>query len=281
MAWWCAQFEVSRQAYYQYGKQVEKQMFEDELIMSEVDLVRTDLPQSGFRQILPIIRPRLANLNISVGRDHLLDLLRDAGKLIKQRRAGAKTTNSNHSYFVYENLHKGVEINRLGQMWVCDITYISTREGFLYLSLITDAFTRKIVGFHAADTLELEGCLLALQSAIAEMPRGFDFSTLTHHSDRGVQYCSKIYTKLLQDTGIHISMAATGNCYENAQAESMNGILKREFLLDSIFVTKVAAHRAITDAIRKYNTIRPHGQLESRTPHSVHQQALDALKAKI
>jgi putative transposase len=256
-----------------------------DLIVRAVKEERCILPKSGFRQLRSLLHGLLEEHEI--GRDALLQILRNNDLMQgKNKRKGARTTNSNHGFKVYENLMKPTIITDILQVIYFDITYIHTLEGFLYLAIGTDAHSRKIVGFDASDSLELTGCLRALEQIANDMPKHLLKGTI-HHSDRGVQYCSNQYTRRVQDLEMKISMAALGNCYENAGAESINGILKRELFLDTIFPTKAAALQAITDAIRTYNNYRPHGQLpkqqgspERYNPNEFFQQRLAALRAE-
>ena len=156
------------------------------------------------------------------------------------------------------------------QAWAGDITYIRTAEGFLYLNLLTDLYSRKIVGAHAGGTLETEGCLKALEQAVAEMPEG---AAPIHHSDRGCQYCSHLFVGQAQACGLSISMTAENHCYENALAERVNGILKQEYWLGGCFRTKAQAKAAVAEAVWLYNNRRPHQALKYRTPEEIHRRA--------
>jgi transposase InsO family protein len=201
--------------------------------------------------------------DLALGRDKFFDLMRDEGLLIKRKRKYAKTTNSAHGFKTYNNKIKELEIIKPNQVWVSDITYISTREGFMYLALITDLFSRKIVGYDISDSLEAEGCKRALKRSLSmvKKPKG-----IIHHSDRGIQYCCKEYIKLLKNHKMEISMAAKGDCYENAVAERVNGILKQEYELGSKFMTKEIAIKATKEAINLYNTRRLHRSINYKTP---------------
>lgn len=265
---------VSRQSYYDQLAHETKRVLQTDLVVTAVVEVRQRLPKSGFRQLSVKLQGLLTDLNI--GRDAFIQILRNEGMMQTKKRGGARTTFSNHDYFVYANLVDKSLITNVLQVWVVDITYIRTLEGFLYLALVTDSFSRKIVGFDAADTLELEGSLRAITSAVEAIPKKVVYQ-LIHHSDRGSQYCSRLYISFLKSKNIKISMAATGNCYENAQAESVNGRLKVEFLLDATFPTKSSAISAINDAINTYNTYRPHGKTGGLCPSVFHQNALNAL----
>lgn len=229
---------------------------------------RKQLPRLGGRKLYALIKTELDQLPVSIGRDKLFEILRANELLVKPKKSFARTTNSSHRFRTYNNLIKDIKPIRKNQVWVSDITYIRTMQGFCYLALITDAYSRKIMGFDISDSLELVGCIRALKKAT----RGhklFNY-TLIHHSDRGIQYCSNQYIKLLRGREICISMAAKGNCYENALAERVNGILKGEFNLDSTFKSKQQAYKAVKQAIFAYNEIRPHFSIDLQTPNRKH-----------
>jgi transposase InsO family protein len=189
--------------------------------------------------------------------------MRDEGLLIKRRRKYVRTTNSDHGFKTYDNKIKGLEITKPNQVWVSDITYISSQEGFMYLALTTDLYSRKIVGFDISDSLEAEGCRRALKRALSRLT---DTKGIIHHSDRGIQYCCREYIKTLKNNKMKISMAAKGDCYENAVAERVNGILKQEYDLGGRFISKSVAIKATNEAINLYNTRRLHSSINFQTP---------------
>jgi len=207
---------------------------------------------------------------VRLGRDRFFEVLRNQALLLEPLPKAPRTTNSAHSLPVFSNLVKDLELRGPNQVWVSDITYIRTREDFAYLSLITDKFSKKIVGYHLGQTLSAEDTLKALDMAIATLPAGV---RPIHHSDRGCQYCSHEYVKRLQDQGLAISMTEEDHCAENAMAERMNGILKQEYFLNYEFRTVAQARRAVDEAVRLYNTRRPHRALKLRTPEQVHRKA--------
>ena len=182
------------------------------------------------------------------------------------------TTQSYHNLPVFGNAIKELEVTGPNQVWVSDITYLRTREDFVYLSLITDKYSRKIVGWHAGESLEAIGCVRALERALTELPAG---CKPIHHSDQGSQYCCHEYIGRLQKSGLGISMTETNHCAENALAERMNGILKQEYGLGAELPSKEIAYRAVQQSIALYNTRRPHGSLGNRIPAEVHQAALN------
>ncbi len=202
-----------------------------------------------------------------MGRDLFFDHLRNNGQLIRPRKQYTVTTQSSHRFRIYDNLLLNRTLSGSNQAWVCDITYLRTHNGFCYLALITDGWSRKIMGFDVSDSLELTGCLRALKSALVQLPPKYQ---LIHHSDRGFQYCSNAYTNLLKANDIKISMAEKGNCYQNAIAERVNGILKNEFYLDTKFADLTQAKIAAKEAISLYNNYRPHLMLDYKTPDYAH-----------
>ena len=277
----CAVFGHSRQSYYERQTREARAIQIESFILQDVRAIRCYLPKSGWRQLHAELQ-ELCTAH-GIGRDAFIRILRNNDLMQVNKRSGVRTTYSQHKLFVYQNLVANLLITNVLQVWVADITYIHTQEGFVYLALVTDSFSRKIVGWDSSDSLELEGSLRACKMAIGGIPKTLKglASKLIHHSDRGSQYCSHAYVRCLQANGIAISMADTGNCYQNAQAESINGRLKVEFLLDTIFPTKKAAYTAIENAILTYNTRRPHGSIAYQKPAAFHQEALNTLVAKM
>ena len=190
--------------------------------------------------------------------------------LIHRKKYTTRTTNSLHRFYKHKNIIKDIQITKPNQVWVSDITYIRTTKGFCYLALITDMYSRKIVGYDLSDSLELAGCVRALQKALKQPGKR---SPQIHHSDRGIQYCSNVYTQTLIRKNIKISMTEDNHCYENAIAERVNGILKDEFYLDQTFDSIQHAKRATKNAVNLYNEIRLHLSLDFKTPNYVHQYA--------
>ena len=187
-----------------------------------------------------------------------------------RKKYSSRTTNSLHRFYKYHNIIKDFKASRTNQIWVSDITYIRTIKGFCYLALITDAYSRKIIGYDLSNSLELSGCVRALNKALYKAK---NIDGLIHHSDRGIQYCSNGYTQILKRHNIAISMTEDNHCYENALAERINGILKDEFYLDQTFNDVAHAKRATKNAINLYNEIRLHLSLDYKTPNYVHQNA--------
>ncbi len=264
----CKLFGKSRQAWYGACAQTERQAAGAALALQIAIDERREHPRMGARKLFHIARPQLEAAGVKLGRDAFFDLLREEGLLVGRKRAGHRTTNSNHYMRKYDNLIAGTKPRRVSEVWVSDLTYLHLQEGgFAYLSLVTDAYSHMVIGWALASSLGLEGCLAALQQALGTR-RGE--GPLVHHSDRGVQYCSHAYVELLRANGVAISMAEAGNPYENAIAERMNGILKQEYGLGGTFANADEARRAAAQAVRLYNEKRPHLSLGMHTPAEVH-----------
>ena len=227
--------------------------------------IRSEHPRMGCRKL----QVKLSAVGIYIGRDRLITLLRQNKLLIKRRRRYARTTDSSHKLQTYSNILEEARISSPNEVWASDITYVHTDEGFLYLSLIMDAFSRKVVGYNVDKHLWANGNIKALRMALRDLPR--DKSPI-HHSDRGKQYCSRKYVKMLIGRGCKISMTEDQHCYENAMAERLNGILKQEYMLNAKFRTRRQAKKACIQAINLYNDERPHVMLGMMTPQRVHDQ---------
>ncbi len=237
------------------------------------------MPRIGTRKLHFMLTETLQKHEISIGRNKLFDLLAAYRLLIRRRkRRRINTTDSNHPFRKYPNLIRDLQVLRPNHLWVSDITYISLREGFCYLSLVTDAYSRKIVGYCLHPTLKKEGVINALKMALCGVADRCG-AVLIHHSDRGLQYCCAEYIGLLESKSISISMTEKGDPYENAIAERVNGILKSEFALDREYDGIENAKYEVAKAIDIYNRIRPHSSCNYLTPHQAHQQQ-GALKTK-
>jgi len=262
----CSCFNLHRDAYYKY---LNRRNHRQAVVNQVLDLVKQERkvqPRVGTRKLYETLQPSFQNADLKIGRDCLFDILRDHNMLVRRKKASFKTTDSYHRFHKYNNLIKDMEVTRPNQVWVSDITYIRKVNGFCYLALITDLYSRRIVGYDISDTLELSGCLRALKKALRyARPAG----GLIHHSDRGIQYCSNQYVNELQKHNIKISMTEENHCYENAVAERVNGILKDEFFLDQCFYSLQYAKRATKNAINIYNTKRLHLSLSYKTPNMV------------
>jgi transposase InsO family protein len=224
----CVKTGMSRQNFYKGRTRRERQEVDADLIEKLVRAERAVQPRLGGKKLHRLLRSELEEAGVRIGRDLFFEVLDEKGLLLEPLPKSPRTTNSRHSLPVFKNLIADRKLTGPNQVWVSDITYIRTDVGFLYLSLITDAWSRKIVGYHAGDTLETQGCLNALEKAVKELMDGM---FPVHHSDRGCQYCSHVYTGRLREYGLEISMTEEMHCYENAKAERVNGILKQEYYL--------------------------------------------------
>jgi putative transposase len=262
---------MSRQNYYAQRKRRQRQRVDEELIEQLVQRERAVQPRIGARKLQRVLQEELEALGIQLGRDRFFEVLRERKLLLEPRRAARPhTTNSRHYLPVFANEIKGLELTGANQVWVSDITYLRSVEGFVYLALITDKWSRKVVGHHCGDNLEVEGCLKALESALEQLPES---ARPIHHSDRGSQYCSHEYVNRLQQRQLGVSMTEKEHCAENALAERMNGILKSEYALDLEFRTKEQVRLAVQQAVHLYNTRRLHTALDYQVPEAVHAMA--------
>lgn len=243
-------------------------------IIDAVRSVRVKQQKVGTRKLHRMLHDQLKQHGITIGRDKLFDLLAGNNMLIRKRkRRKAITTNANHPFRKYPNLIAGVDACAANHIWVSDITYLSLAKGrFCYLSLVTDVYSRKIVGYHLCPTLHREGPVTALKMALETRNKSIFYKTI-HHSDRGIQYCSKDYIELLNSQQIAISMTENGEPAENAIAERVNGILKAEFMLDKQFSSYYQACKEVDAAIITYNQLRLHLSCGYLTPDQAYKQA--------
>lgn len=264
----CKLFGKSRQAWYHIQEHKDQKAIKYELVLEKVRKIRTDMPKIGGIKLHFMLKNFLELHDIDLGRDALFTMLRENNMLIKQKKRYARTTNSHHHFKIWPDLVQRKESKRAEQIWVSDITYLRTKKGFIYLSLVTDAYSRKIVGYNLSRDLKAFSCIKAFKMAFNS--RIFPDRSLIHHSDRGIQYCCDEYVKLLKQSNIKISMTQDGNPYDNAIAERVNGILKVEFDLYQTFGNFNEAIIAVDMAIAKYNNIRPHFSCELQTPQQKH-----------
>lgn len=276
----CSWFGISRQAYYQYNWEVISTTVEDEMILQQVKQIRNNHRRMGTRKLYELLQPFLLEHQVKIGRDALFDLLSANHLLVRRRKRKNKTTNSYHHFRKYPNLIRHFTPTAINQLWVCDITYWKLKGDHLYISLITDAFSHKIIGYHAGETLEAEESITALQMALSALgaerhPRPI------HHSDRGIQYCSQNYVKLLQDNNITISMTENGDPLENAIAERVNGIVKDEYLDNYEVETISQAKQLLANTVRLYNNERPHMSIGNFTPEEIHRETQNLQPIKL
>jgi putative transposase len=268
----CGLFGKTRQAWYVHQWSDDEDMLRDAIVIKRVKEIRKQMPRIGTRKLHYLLTETLQRHNISIGRNTLFDLLAEYQLLVRRRkRRRTSTTDSNHPFRKYPNLVRDLQVVRPNHLWVSDITYISLIDNFCYLSLVTDAYSRKIVGHCLHPTLKKEGPITALKIALSSLS-GKPEAALIHHSDRGLQYCCTDYITLLDSKKMAISMTERGDPYENALAERVNGILKDEFLLDGEFDNFEQALVAVNNAINTYNSLRPHASCNYQTPDQTHQQ---------
>jgi putative transposase len=265
----CTVFGKTRQAWYYATRSQLEQDMTDNLVVNLVKEIRQEQPLTGTRKLYYLLKPRLAEHGIKMGRDALFDLLDRYGLLLRYRRRKAITTDSNHPYYKYPNLIKDLPATgNKNQLWVSDITYIQLTTGFAYLSLVTDGYSRMIVGYCLWENLSAQGTINALRMALdKQQPKQGE---LIHHSDRGVQYCCNSYVEYLQSAGARISMSEKGDPYQNAIAERVNGILKGNWM-GQCFASIQQASETLDRAVMIYNEKRPHNSLSNLTPSQAHE----------
>ncbi|NML22358.1 IS3 family transposase [Pseudoflavitalea sp. G-6-1-2] len=265
----CRQLGYSKQAYYKSIRNRHLKACHESVVKSKVLAIRAQMPRLGTRKLYKILKPELQKEQLGLGRDKLFSLLRSTGLLVSRKKRYVKTTDSRHWMRKHPNLLKGLEIKRPEQVWAADITYLSVGAGYCYLHLLTDAYSRKIVGYNVSKDLSSGHTVKALQDAVrSRQYKG----KLIHHSDRGLQYCSTAYVNQLKSSKILISMTEDGSPYDNALAERVNGILKDEFGLDESFEDIEQVNLQVRQAIYLYNEKRPHMSCEMLTPNQMHQQ---------
>ena len=275
----CGWFGITRQAYYQNGWKGIDISIEEDILLREVSKIRENHKRMGTRKLYEKLHPFMLEHQIKIGRDALFDLLSSNYMLVRKRKRRVQTTQSHHWLRKYTNLIHGFTPTSPNQLWVSDITYWKIHEGHVYISFITDAFSHKIVGYHVAETLETVETVKALKMALSGLSgRPSSHLKLIHHSDRGVQYCSHEYVKLLQNNHIQISMTENGDPLENAIAERLNGILKDEYLNDNVVKSIKSARDVLTQAVTLYNEDRPHMSVGNNYPSQVHNQSLETEK---
>lgn len=238
--------------------------------MELVRVQRRLQPMLGARKLMVLLAPDLQEADVSIGRDRFFALLARHDLLVPRRRyRGPRTTDSRHGFRVHGNLLRGLVLTAPHQAWVADLTYIRTEQGFVFLALVMDAFSRRIVGWNVGATLEASGCVRALRMAISQLPRQ---AKPIHHSDRGTQYCCREYAELLAGRNLGVSMTEENHCYENGKAERLNGILKQEYGLGGTLRDLDEVARLTKQAVMLYNCHRPHEALGYRTPQSIHEE---------
>ena len=274
----CRYLGFSKQAYYQLRHHREDQAERDRQIIGKVLTVRRHLPRLGTRKLYYLLKHTFEEAHLAVGRDKLFEVLRAKRMLITKRRKYVKTTDSKHWMRTYPNLVQQMPLTHPEQLWVADITYILTRQETLYLHLVTDAYSKQIMDYTLSRDLKAESTLKALQMALKK--RMYPQHQIIHHSDRGLQFCSKLYINELRKHHCQISMTQDGNPYDNAVAERVNGILKDEFYCDEPFGNYETALASVAQSIILYNTRRPHLSCSMLTPAQMHCQRVLPVKQR-
>lgn len=263
----CRLFGKSRQAFYNRNWDLSEQEQTEIMVVELIRQVRRELPGLGGHKMYKCIYQPLRSNNLKVGRDKMFAIMRKYHLLIDRKRRSPKTTQSHYWFRRYPNLIKAFVPSESEQLWVADITYVCIGYDFNYLSLITDAHSRKIMGYCLHPYLTNEGTLKALKMAFSERAKA---TTVIHHSDRGVQYCSFDYVDMLRKNSCSISMTENGEAYENPIAERVNGILKTEFNLSQVFKSRTDALLTVQRSINAYNNLRPHMSCDYLTPNQAH-----------
>jgi transposase InsO family protein len=260
---------MSRQNFYKARTSRQRKRVDEQLVKQLVEGERALQPRLGGLKLHSILREDLAAEGVHLGRDRFFEVLKNQALLLEPLPKAPRTTNSAHSLPVFTNLVKDLKLTAPNQVWVSDITYIRTQEDFVYLSLITDKYSRKVVGYHVGRTLTTQDTLQALTMALETLPDG---ACPIHHSDRGCQYCSHEYVNVLKSHCMPVSMTEEDHCAENAMAERVNGILKQEYVLNHTFKSVAQVRQAVEEAVWLYNTRRPHRSLKLCTPEQIHKK---------
>ena len=265
----CNLFGIDRQVYYRRIKRKINKEAKAIEVVSMIHQLRQSMPRLGGKKSYHILMDDLKS--IKIGRDKLFDILRANHLLIQPKRSYHVTTNSHHRFRKHQNLILDLEINKPNQVWVADITYIGKREKPCYLSIVTDAYSKKIMGYYVAENMNTESSVKALNMAIKQ--RKSKEIPLIHHSDRGLQYCANDYQNMLSKNGILPSMTQNSDPYENAVAERINGILKQEFMIDKYNLDLKVMKKIVKESINIYNELRPHYSNFMLTPNKMHLQS--------
>jgi len=260
---------MSRQAVYQQRKRLQIREKELLIVKQLIEEIRLEQPRIGTRKLYHLLKNKFKLHNVKIGRDALFDYLRRENLLIYPKKRYTRTTFSKHWLRKHPNLIKTIELKRKEHIFVSDITYVKTKANVCYLSLVTDAYSRKIMGYELSENMNAENVVKALKMAVKNRATNLQ---LIHHSDRGLQYCSEVYQKVLNKNKILPSMTDGYDCYQNALAERVNGILKQEFL---IYKCKNIndLKQMVKESIYIYNNKRPHLSLNMQTPEMVHKKS--------
>ena len=262
----CGLFGYSRQAYYQGFRRGYESSIEVDSILEAIRQIRKRHPKMGVRKLKVVLK---RDYGVDVGRDSLFDIMRGAGLLVRRRKRHRRTTFSGHGLRTYPNMIKDLVPSRPDEVWVTDITYLYVKGKSMYIFLVTDAYSRMVVGFKVADNMRAENAVDALKMALRNRNQQYRKLPIIHHSDRGSQYCSLEYVKLMERNGMVISMTESGDPRDNAIAERVNGTVKNEYLYP-LQVSMSGLNPKIYKAMRLYNAERPHLSLNMNTPEHVY-----------
>lgn len=267
-------FGINRQVYYRSLRSSQRKQQAAQVVIDLVKGIRLQMPRIGTRKLYHILNEHLRTAK--VGRDKLFCIMKANRMLVMPKRSYRTTTHTHHRFKKHKDLICNLTLTRPEQVWVSDITYLGGRKNHQYLAMVTDAYSKRIMGYNLSDSLKTEGAIKALQMAIKN--RNYQTETLIHHSDKGFQYCSDEYQDLLSRKGIKCSMTESYDPYSNAIAERVNGILKHEFLLEEYSLSITEMSKIIKQSIQIYNTQRPHVSCYMHTPDKMHQQRSISVK---
>jgi transposase InsO family protein len=262
-------FGISRQGYNKHSDKLKKNIIEENLIVNKVQELRKDHPKMGGKKLYYLIKPEIKKAAMNIGRDKFFKILAINNLLIKNHRKQIRTTYSFHWLRKYKNLIKDKTAERKNEIWVSDLTYWNIGKRFLYLHFITDVYSKKIVGYSVSETMKVNDIMPSLEMALSK--RKNIGNSLIHHSDRGIQYCSKLYTEMLKSYNIEISMTEKGDPLENPLAERINGIMKEEYLKNIKIENITKARKELSRAVELYNNNRPHLSCNYHTPNEVYE----------
>lgn len=262
-------FGISKQAFYKRLKSYKIKVSKDQIVVQMIKNYRNEVGQrTGGIKLHKELKSEMEQAGIKMGRDKFYDLLRQYNLLVPKTKRYFITTNSKHHFYKYKNLVKDKAPTRSEQLWVSDITYIKTEKKHCYLALVTDAYSKQIMGYKLASHMRTSLCIDALAMAIKN--RKYPNEKLIHHSDRGIQYCNPAYTAFAEQNGITLSMTQQYDPYENPVAERINRTLKYEYGLKQTLKNTTLAKKIIKRAVHIYNTKRTHFSLKLKTPKFVH-----------
>ncbi len=266
----CRLVGMSRQGHYQGRRQRQLRTVAQAVVLQLVDEQRREHPRMGCRKLMMVTKDQLREAGIEIGRDRMFRVLREGERLVKRYPRTKRTTQSRHSLPVFRNEIRDRVLTGPNQVWVVDLTYVRIKTGFVFLALVMDAWSRKIVGHYVGETLESIGCQRALEEALSGLDETDERPT--HHSDQGCQYACHAYVAILMEAGCQISMTEEMHCYENGKAERVIGTLKWEYGIEACFETAEDARKAIKQGIRAYNEGRPHNAIGGRKPSELHEE---------